>query len=192
MNTRLVNLPETLTITQEQFQKIAAANRDLRLEKTAQGELIIMPPTGCITGKRNFNLVGQLFVWNEKYQLGVAFDSSTAFHLPNGADRSPDVAWIRQERWEALTPEEQDDFSPICPDFVIELRSKTDSIKTLKEKMQEYLENGLKLGWLIDPKGKTVEIYRANQEVEVLHNPTHLSGENILSDFVLDLEKVFE
>jgi len=188
MNTPLVNWPETLTITQEQFQKIAASNRDLRLEKTAEGELIIMPPTGGNTGRRNLNLAGQVYIWNEKYQLGIAFDSSTAFHLPNGADRSPDVAWIRRERWESLTPEEQDDFSPICPDFVIELRSKTDSMKTLREKMREYLENGLQLGWLIDPKSKTVEIYRANQEVEVLHNPTHLSGENILTDFVLDLD----
>jgi Uma2 family endonuclease len=192
MNTRLINLPESLTITQDQFKKIAAANRDLRLEKTAQGELIIMPPTGGNTGRRNLNLGYQIYVWNEKYNLGVAFDSSTAFHLPNGAVRSPDVAWIRRERWESLTPEEQDDFSPICPDFVIELRSKTDLMKTLRKKMQEYLENGLQLGWLIDPKSKIVEIYRANQEVEVLHNPTHLSGENILPGFVLDLQKVFE
>jgi Uma2 family endonuclease len=192
MNTRLINLPESLTITQDQFKKIAAANRDLRLEKTAQGELIIMPPTGGNTGRRNLNLGYQIYAWNEKYQLGVAFDSSTAFHLPNGAVRSPDVAWIRRERWESLTPEEQDDFSPICPDFVIELRSKTDLMKTLREKMQEYLENGLKLGWLIDPKSKIVEIYRENQEVEVLHNPTHLSGDNILPDFVLNLQKVFE
>lgn len=192
MSTRLVNLPETFTITQEQFKKIAAANRDLRLEKTAKGELIIMPPTGCRTGSRNFNLAGQLFVWNERSQLGVAFDSSTAFHLPNGADRSPDVAWIRRERWEELTPEQQDDFSPICPDFVIELRSKTDSMKTLREKMQEYLESGLQLGWLIDPKGKTVEIYRANREVEVLQSPINLSGEDVLPNFVLDLQKVFD
>jgi Uma2 family endonuclease len=192
MNTRLVNLPETFTITQEQFKKIAAANRDLRLEKTAKGELIIMPPTGCSTGKRNFNLAGQLFVWNERSQLGVAFDSSTAFHLPNGADRSPDVAWIRRERWEGLTPEQQDDFSPICPDFVIELRSKTDSMKTLREKMQEYLESGLQLGWLIDPKGKTIEIYRANRKVEILQSPINLSGENVLPNFFLNLQKVFD
>jgi Uma2 family endonuclease len=191
MNTKLINLPETLTITQEQFRQIAIANRDLRLEKTAKGELIIMPPTGSSTGRRNFNLVGQLFVWNKRYQLGVAFDSSTAFHLPNGADRSPDVAWMRRERWELLTPEQQDDFAPICPDFVIELRSKTDSIKTLREKMQEYLENGLQLGWLIDPKTKQVEIYRADREVEILQNPTNLSGENILPGFVLDLREVF-
>ena len=192
MNTRLINWPESLTITEDQFKKIAADNRNLRLEKTAQGEVIIMSPTGGITGKRNFNLAGQLFVWNEKYKLGVAFDSSTAFYLPNGAVRSPDVAWIRRKKWESLTPEQQDDFLPICPDFVIELRSKTDSMKTLREKMQEYLENGLQLGWLIDPKNKVVETYRDNQKVEVLHNPTHLSGENTLPDFVLGLQNVFE
>jgi Uma2 family endonuclease len=192
MNTRSINLPETLTISQEQFKKIATANRDLRLEKNAQGQLIIMPPTGGSTGKKNFYLAGQLFVWNERNQLGVAFDSSTAFHLPNGANRSPDVAWIRKERWEQLTPDQQDDFAPLCPDFVIELRSKTDSLKPLREKMQEYVENGLKLGWLIDPKGKTVEIYRRNREVEILQYPISLLGENILPDFVMDLQKVFD
>ena len=192
MNTRLINLPETLTITQEQFKKIATANRDLRLEKNAQGQLIIMPPTGGSTGKKNFYLAGQLFVWNESSQLGVAFDSSTAFHLPNGANRSPDVAWIRKEKWEQLTPDQQDDFAPICPDFVIELRSKTDSLKPLREKMQEYIQNGLTLGWLIDPKGKTVEIYRRNREVEILQHPISLSGEDILPNFVMDLQKVFD
>ena len=192
MNTRSINLPETLTISQEQFKKIATANRDLRLEKNAQGQLIIMPPTGGSTGKKNFYLAGQLFVWNERSQLGVAFDSSTAFHLPNGANRSPDVAWIRKERWEQLTPDQQDDFAPLCPDFVIELRSKTDSLKPLREKMQEYVENGLKLGWLIDPKGKTVEIYRRNREVEILQYPISLLGENILPNFVMDLQKVFD
>lgn len=192
MNTRLVNLPETLTITQEQFKKIAEANRDLRLEKNAQGQLIIMPPTGGSTGKRNFYLAGQLFVWNERNQLGVAFDSSTAFHLPNGSDRSPDVAWIKQERWEQLTPEQQENFPPICPDFVIELRSKTDSLKMLREKMQEYLDNGVQLGWLIDPSRKTVEIYRTNREVEILETFMSLSGENVLPNFVMNLQKVFD
>ena len=192
MNTRLINLPETLTITQEQIKKIATANRDLRLEKNAQGQLIIMPPTGGSTGKKNFYLAGQLFVWNESSQLGVAFDSSTAFHLPNGANRSPDVAWIRKEKWEQLTPDQQDDFAPLCPDFVIELRSKTDSLKPLREKMQEYIQNGLTLGWLIDPKGKTVEIYRRNREVEILQHPISLSGEDILPNFVMDLQKVFD
>lgn len=176
MNTRLINLPETFKVTQEQFKEIAAANRELRLEKTATGEIIVMPPTGGSTGRRNFNLAGQLFVWNERSQLGIAFDSSTAFHLPNGADHSPDVAWVRREKWEALTREQQDDFSPICPNFVIELRSKTDSMKPLREKMQEYLENGLQLGWLIDPKNRVVEIYRANREVEILQNSTHHIG----------------
>jgi Uma2 family endonuclease len=192
MNSRLINWPESLTITQDQFIKVAADNRDLRLERTAQGKLIIMSPTGGNTGRRNLNLGGQLFIWNERYKLGVAFDSSTAFHLANGAVRSPDVAWIRWEKWEALTPEQQDDFLPICPDFIIELRSKTDSMKILRGKMQEYLENGLQLGWLIDPKGRVVEIYREKQPVEVVHNPTDLSGENVLPDFVLSLQNIFD
>jgi Uma2 family endonuclease len=192
MNARLINLPETFKITQQQFKEIAAANRELRLEKTVTGELIIMPPTGGNTGRRNFNLVGQLYTWNEQTKLGVAFDSSTAFHLPNGADRSPDAAWISRARWDSLTPEQQDDFPPLCPDFVIELRSKTDTLKELREKMQEYLNNGLQLGWLIDPKNKQVEIYRPLQNVEVLQSPTSLSGENVLPRFVLDLTPIFE
>ncbi|EDX71606.1 conserved hypothetical protein [Coleofasciculus chthonoplastes PCC 7420] len=122
--------------------------------------------------------------------MGVAFDSSTAFRLPNGADRSPDASWVSQERWEALTPKQQETFPPLCPDFVIELRSKSDNMEPLRKKMQEYLDNGLRLGWLIDAKNKRVEIYRPNREVEVLESPTSLSGEEVLPGFVLDLQVV--
>jgi Uma2 family endonuclease len=163
----------------------------VRLERTATGELIIMPPTGGNTGKQNLDFEGQLWFWNRQTKLGIAFNSSTAFHLPNGADRSPDAAWISNKRWNALSPEQQDTFPPLCPDFVIELRSKTDSMKTLREKMQEYLDNGLLLGWLIDTKNKKVEVYRQNQSVEVLDNPSTLSGENILPGFILDLQGVW-
>jgi len=198
LQTSAIRLPVNLQVTQAQFKAIVAANRDLKLEKTAKGEILVMSPTGGNTGRRNFNLAGQLYLWNQRYQLGVAFDSSTAFCLPNGATRSqsvpsasPDVAWINQEKWNSLTTAEKDDFLPLCPDFVIELRSKTDSLKTLQEKMQEYLENGLKLGWLINPQNQQVEIYRCYRTVEILQQPTTLWGEEILPHFELDLTQIF-
>ncbi|MCC5600190.1 Uma2 family endonuclease [Nostoc favosum] len=191
--TLAVNIPPTLTltVTHDQFVQLALANRDLQLERTATGELIVMPPTGSDTGKRNFDIAGQLWLWNRQTKLGVAFDSSTGFYLPNGSDRSPDAAWIRQERWDALTLEQQEIFAPICPDFVLELRSKNDSIEKLRAKMREYIENGACLGWLIDRKNQKVEIYRQSRDVEVLNKPANLSGEDILPGFVLDLTEVW-
>ena len=191
MNMIPIIFPETLKVTQEQFEELAAANRDVQLERTATGELIIMPPTGGETGKRNIDIAFQLQAWNRQAKLGVAFDSSTAFRLPNSADRSPDAAWVSQEQWDALTPEQQETFPPLCPDFVIELRSKSDNMEPLRQKMQEYLANGLRLGWLIDAKNKRVEIYRQNREVEVLESPVSLSREEVLPGFVLDLQVVF-
>ena len=189
----LLELPDTLTlqVTREQFIALAAANRELRLERTATGELIVNPPTGGETGHRNFSLVGQLGVWVEaNYRLGKGFDSSTGFELPNGAHRSPDMSWLRQERWDALTPEQREGFIPLCPDFVVELRSKTDSLKKLQAKMQEYMDNGARLGWLIDPKNKRVEIYRVGQDVDVLEQPSMLSGEDVLPGFTLTLNSI--
>lgn len=189
-----LQLPQELTlhVTPEQFTMLAAANRELRLERTATGELIVNPPTGGNTGHRNLSITGQLSVWYEANDtLGRAFDSSTGFQLPNGANRSPDAAWVRQDRWDALTPEQQDAFIPLCPDFVVELRSKTDSLKELQAKMQEYLENGAQLGWLIDPKNQQVEIYGPGQAVEVLENPMILSGEAVLPGFTLTLKRVW-
>jgi len=188
-----VNIPPTLTlsVTHEQLVQLAIANRDLQLERTATGELIVMPPTGGTTGKRNADIEGQLWLWNRQNKQGVVFDSSTGFHLPNGADRSPDAAWVSQERWDALTPEQQEGFVPLCPDFVLELRSKNDNMAPLRTKMKEYIDNGARLGWLIDRKNKKVEIYRQNRQVEVLDNPTTLSGENVLPGFVLDLTEVW-
>ncbi|HEY9672639.1 MAG TPA: Uma2 family endonuclease [Waterburya sp.] len=187
-----INIPPTLilSVTHEQLVQLAIANRDLQLERTAAGELIVRPPTGGTTGQRNADIDGQLWLWNRQTKLGVAFDSSTGFHLPNGADRSPDASWVRQDRWDALTPEQQDGFVPLCPDFVLELRSKNDTMKSLRAKMREYEENGASLGWLIDRKNKKVEIYRQNQDVAVLDNPTTLSGEDVLPGFVLDLAEV--
>ncbi|HLP87656.1 MAG TPA: Uma2 family endonuclease [Nostocaceae cyanobacterium] len=179
-----------LDLTDEQFFQLCQNNRDFRFERSAAGELIIMPPTGSETGSCNFDIAVEVGIWNKKTKLGKGFDSSTGFKLPNGKDVSPDVAWIKKERWESLTPEQQGKFAPIAPDFVIELRSPSDNLKNLQKRMQEYIENGVKLGWLIDRKNKRVEIYRINQDVEVLENPSSLSGENVLPGFVLDLKEV--
>lgn len=190
----MVNIPTTITlkISHEQFLDLALANRDLQLERNATGELIIMPPTGSYTGKRNFDIAGQLWFWNRQTKLGEAFDSSTGFHLPNGSDRSPDAAWVKQEKWDTLSLEQKESFAPICPDFVLELRSKTDSLEKLQSKMREYIENGASLGWLIDQKNQRVEIYHPSKDVEILEHPTSLSGEDVLPGFVLDLTEVWK
>ena len=190
----LLQLPSeiALTVTREQFAALAAANRDVRLERTATGHLIVNPPTGSESGRRNLSISGQLSNWFEANEtLGEAFDSSTGFELPNGANRSPDAAWVSKERWEALTPEQRKGFAPLCPDFVIELRSETDRLNDLRAKMQEYLENGTQLGWLIDPQNRNVEIYRSGEAVEVLKNPTTLSGEEVLPGFTLKLHRIW-
>ncbi|MBX9255037.1 Uma2 family endonuclease [Desmonostoc muscorum CCALA 125] len=181
----------TLTVTHEQLVQLALANRDLQLERTATGELIVMAPTGGTTGNKNSDIEGQLWFWNRQTKLGKTFNSSTGFHLPNGADRSPDAAWVRQDRWDKLTKEQQDGFVPLCPDFVLELRSKNDNMEPLRAKMREYLENGACLGWLIDRKNKKVEIYIPGRDVQVLDNPVTLSGEDVLPGFILDLTEVW-
>lgn len=190
----LIYLPKTigLYVTQEQFTALAASNRELRLERTAQGELILNPPTGWETGKRNRSISGELYIWwRNAGKPGEVFESSTGFILPNGANRSPDACWVSQERWDALTPEQKGTFANICPDFVVELRSSSDSLISQQEKMREYMDNGAVLGWLIDPQNRTVEIYRAGLEVEVLANPSELSGEEVLPGFLLDLREVW-
>ena len=186
-----ITIPQTFKVTHEQFQQIAAVNRDLRLERTATGELIIMAPTGSDTGYRNQDMSGQLWLWNRQTKLGVVFDSSSGFKLPNDADRSPDASWVKLERWQTLTPKEREGFAPLCPDFVVELRSKSDNMEPLREKMREYIANGSCLGWLIDRKNHKVEIYRQNQDVEILDNSTTLSGEEVLPGFILDLTDVW-
>ena len=186
-----IAIPNAFKVSHEQFQQLAFANRDLRLERTATGELIVMPPTGSDTGYRNLDIEGQLWLWNRQTKLGVVFDSSTGFHLPNGADRSPDASWVKLKRWQVLTLEEKEGFAPICPDFVVELRSPSDSMEKLRAKMREYMENEARLGWLIDRKNRKVEIYRQGQNIEVLDNPSTLSGEDVLPGFVLDLTEVW-
>ncbi|MEG4043369.1 Uma2 family endonuclease [Microcoleus sp. Pol17_C1] len=186
-----LNLNSLIKLTSEQFYQLCEENPDLKLERNANGELIVMPPTGGETGKRNLTAGAQLWTWNEQTELGEAFDSSTGFTLPNKADRSPDVSWVEKSRWSALTPEQKDKFIPLCPDFVIELLSPSDSLKKTQEKMQEYMENGCRLGWLINRKKREVEIYRPGQDVEVLQSPLTLSGENVLPGFVLNLQKIW-
>ncbi len=174
-------------LSDEQFYQLCQVNDQWRLEETAQGELIIMPPVGAISGNRESELNGLVWLWNRQTKLGKVFSSSTVFILPNGGKRSPDVAWISNERWDSLTLQEQEKFAPICPDFVIELRSRTDALNQRQSKMQEYLNSGLKLGWLIDPQSQQVEIYLQNKAREIVSLPTTLSGENILPGFSLDL-----
>lgn len=178
-------------MSDEEFFAFCQRNRDWRIERSASGDLIIMPPTGGHSGRRNFSLIVQFGQWSKADGTGIGFDSSTGFHLPNGADRSPDVSWVRRDRWDALTDAQRDEFPPIAPDFVMELRSKTDSIEDLHTKMQEYLDNGVSLGWLLDPSTRTVYIYRPNAELKVLKDPAQVSGDPELRGFVLDLADVW-
>ncbi len=179
-----------LQLGDAEFYRLCQANRDLKLELTAEGNLIIMPPTGWDTGRRNSSLNRIVGNWAEEDSTGIVFDSSTGFKLPNGATRSPDVSWVLKTRIDAINPE-PNKFLPLCPDFAIELRSASDSLPNTQDKMQEYLDNGLKLGWLIDPKRRIVEIYRVGSPVEAVEFTTNLSGESVLPGFVLDVTKVF-
>ncbi len=186
-----LNLDSITTLSHDQFRELCRENRDLRLELTAKGELIVMPPTGWESGKRNFNLNVELGLWIRRTGLGVAFDSSTGFILPNGSVRSPDTAWIETERLIALKPNPEG-FLPLAPDFVIELRSASDHLKPLQDKMREYIDNGVRLGWLINPQDQAVEIYRLGREIEVLRSPASLSGEDVLPGFVLELKGILD
>ncbi len=191
MNSMTINLNSVIELDEDQFYELCRTNPDVKFERNAQGELIIMSPTGGLTGKYNADIVTDLNLWNRQRKLGIVFDSSTGFKLPNGADRSPDAAWISLKRWNQLNLKQQEKFVPLCPDFVIELRSRSDRLKTLQEKMEEYRNNGTVLGWLINRKDKQVEIYRQGQPKEVLNQPSSLSGEDTLPDFVLNLESIW-
>ncbi|MGK7878369.1 MAG: Uma2 family endonuclease [Xenococcaceae cyanobacterium] len=182
---------QSIQLTDEQFYQLCLNNRDLRFERSANGDLIIMSPAGGGTSNRNGRLTQQLFNWADTDGTGIAFDSSGGFKLPNGADRSPDASWILLERWNALTSKQQEKFLPLCPDFVIELSSPSDSLTTIRRKMEEYRDNGTCLGWLINRQSRQVEIFRQAQEVEVLDSPATLSGEDILPGFVLNLEPIW-
>jgi Uma2 family endonuclease len=192
VNAPPVHLPERFTVTDDQFWELAQTNPELRLERTAEGELIVMPPTGSESGHYNAELTIDIGTWNRRTQLGKVFDSSTGFKLPNGATRAPDTAWIANERWNALTPEQRQRFAPICPDFVLELASASDDLETLRQKMQEYIDNGCQLGWLIIPKLQQVEIYRADGSIEVAQSPVTLFGEAVLPGLALQLAAIFK
>jgi Uma2 family endonuclease len=182
---------QSIELTDEQFYQLCNNNRDLRFERNANGDLLIMPPTGGETGNRNIEIAYQLQAWSRQDKSGLAFDSSTGFKLPNGANRSPDASWILLAKWDALTDEQKPKFLPLCPDFAIELLSPSDNLAKTQSKMQEYLDNGMELGWLINRKNQQVEIYRRGKEVEVLNCPDSLSGETLLPKFRLDLESIW-
>ncbi|MDF5738695.1 MULTISPECIES: Uma2 family endonuclease [unclassified Nostoc] len=188
----VLQIPSSMQMTDEQFFEFCQVNRDLRIERNKFGEISIMPPTGGTTGNRGGNIFGQLWVWSEQDDTGITFDSSTGFKLSTGANRSPDASWIQLERWNSLSPKQQERFVPICPDFVVELKSPSDNLQTLKEKMEEYMkEPGIQLGWLIDRKQRKVYIYRPGLPEECLDNPATVSGELVLPGFILNMSKVW-
>jgi len=185
--TTTLKLEPAIALNDGQFFSLCQQNPDLKIERSPQGELIIMPPTGGETGRKNAELIADFIIWNRQTKLGVVFDSSTCFRLPNGGDRSPDVAWVKKDRWNALTLEQQTKFPPLCPDFALELLSPSDNLATTQAKMREYQASGLQLGWLLNPQDQQVEIYRPNQSIEILSKPKELSGEIILANFVLNI-----
>ena len=191
MTSFVVNLKPAIDLSDDAFFELCRNNHELKFERNTKGDLIIMSPTGGETGQRNFSLIVQFGNWVEKDGTGIGFDSSTGFKLPNGADRSPDLAWVRLDRWNALTPEQRKKFPPITPDFVAEIRSATDSLKALQEKMQEYIANGTRLGLLLNPKGLQVEIYRPGVDAIVLNDPQTVPCDSELPGFVLNLKDIF-
>jgi Uma2 family endonuclease len=191
MNSLTINLQSVIELSDEQFFRLCHNNNDLRFERNSQGDITIMAPAGSETSARNSDVNADLVFWNRRTKLGIVFDSSGGFKLPNGSDRSPDASWIIKERWESLTVEERSRFAPICPDFVMELMSPSDSLKTLQTKMQEYMDNGARLGWLINRRDREVEVYRVGLSKEILKSPQSLSGEDVLPDFVLDMTAIW-
>ena len=185
-----INL-HSIRLTDRQFEQVCRDNPELRLELTAEGELIVMPPTGSKTGLRNSAINHQIRQWAIRDSRGLTFDSSTGFTLPSGAKRSPDAAWVRKERWDALDEQDQEGFAPLCPELVVELRSPRDNLDPLERKMQEYMRNGAELGWLIDPTEKRVYVYRPGADVVCLENPKSVDGEPVLTGFVLDLDEIW-
>lgn len=190
--TLVLHLSPAIEMTDDQFYDFCRINRDLRIERTAAGDLLIMPPAGGTTGNRNAEIVLQLQLWAKKDGQGMVFDSSTGFRLPNGAVRSPDASWVRRPRLARLSEDEKEKFLPLCPDFVIELRSPSDAIGALHEKMGEYLANGAHLGWLIDPKARRVFVYDSGVPRTELVNPARLSGDPLLPGFVLEMAEIWE
>ena len=183
-----IKLPQHLRFTDDEFFDFCQENRDLRFERNANGEIIIMSPTGGLTGKKNGKLSAKLDLWNEERGLGEVFNSSTGFIIPSGATRSPDAAWIAKSRWESLSYEQQEKFPPLCPDFVVELVSPSDALKSLQEKMDEWMENGCRLGWLLYPKGEKAWVYEGGEPQEINGFDQTLSGGTVLPGFTFDLK----
>jgi Uma2 family endonuclease len=188
----LVHLRPVIELTEDQFFEFCQINRDLRIERTAEGDLVIMPPEGGATGNRSAILVTFLTQWALQDGTGVTFGSSTGFILPNGAMRAPDAAWVRRSRLATLTADQKQKFLPLCPDFVVEIRSPSDRLRSLQEKVQEYIDNGAQLGWLIDPQSRVVYVYRPGQPVERLEDPLTLTGDPVLPGLALDLRTIWE
>jgi Uma2 family endonuclease len=184
--------PLATKVSDEEFAELCRLNPELQIERTSEGELVIVAPTGGKTGRRNFKLIAAFALWAENDGTGQSFDSSTLFSLPNGARRSPDLSWIRNARWDALTLQQQEQFPPLCPDFVVELRSRTDSLKSLQAKMEEYIANSAQLGWLIDPLERKVHIFRPGLAAEILNDPETVSGEPLLKGFILELRSLWD
>lgn len=176
-----------LRLTDDQFYQLCRDNPEIKFERNIRGEITIMSPTGGEIGKQNASIIADFVIWNRQTKLGIVFDSSTCFKLPNNSNRSPDVSWVKLERWNQLTPQQREKFPPIAPDFVLELMSPSDSLKDVQNKMLEYMDGGVKLGWLIDNKNHRVEIYRQGKEVEILDFPTNLLGEDVLPGLILEL-----
>jgi Uma2 family endonuclease len=185
-----VRLRPVFDLTDDQLLKLSSLNQDLRMERSAKGELIVMPPAGGETSAQNAEITMQLRLWAKRDGTGITFDSSGGFRLPNGAVRSPDASWVERSRLEALTNEQRRKFIPLCPDFAIELRSPTDNLSVLQNKMQEYLDNGAKLGWLIDPENRRVYVYRPQMSPQLLDNLEEISGDPVLPDFRLNLREI--
>ena len=187
----VLTLSPAVELTEDQFFDFCRINGELRIERTADGELEIMPPAGSATGDRNAEITMQLRIWAKRDGSGLTFDSSAGFTLPNGATRSPDASWIARERWEQVPPDKRDRFAPICPDFVVELRSPSDRLSTLHDKLAEYVANGARLGWLLDPPTRQVYVYRPGVPVACLENPDQVSGDPVLPGFRLDVREVW-
>jgi len=187
----VLHLEPAVRLSEDQFFDMCQLNRDLRIERTAEGDVLLMPPAGGETGASNAGITAQVWQWTKQDGTGTTFDSSAGFMLPSGAVRSPDASWIARSRWDALTPKQRKRFAPICPDFVLELRSPSDALADLHAKLAEYLANGARLGWLLDPEARRVFVYRPDAPLEQLDDPATVAGDPVLPDFVLDLRAVW-
>jgi Uma2 family endonuclease len=179
-------------MSDEDLMRFCAANDIARVEREVNGEILVMSPAGNRTGRRNAAIIGALDTWSQKDGRGYVFDSSTGFSLPDGSMRSPDAAWIEAVRWNALSKADQNRFSPICPDFVVELRSQTDDLSKLEAKMERWIANGVQLGWLIDPENRTVSVYRPHEQPEILTYPTSVQGHGVMAGFELVLARIWD